>query len=73
MSDDGNYMDERNAQAGDRPDQLIKSAELLMKAAELGDADAQFQLGWLYTRGQGVLQDYEKAAYAFVAANFFAV
>lgn len=31
------------------------------KSAEEGDADAQFSLGVLYYRGQGVRQDYVKA------------
>ncbi|SUO96074.1 tetratricopeptide repeat protein [Suttonella ornithocola] len=30
-------------------------------AAEKGDAEAQFNLGWLYENGQGVTQDYNKA------------
>jgi TPR repeat protein len=31
------------------------------KAAEQGDADAQFNLGWMYADGQGVLQDFKTA------------
>ena len=33
----------------------------LRKAAEQGDAEAQFDLGVAYTRGQGVPQDYLEA------------
>ena len=29
--------------------------------AEQGDADAQYNLGWMYTNGDGVLQDYAEA------------
>ena len=29
--------------------------------AEQGDADAQYNLGWVYENGQGVQQDYEEA------------
>ena len=29
--------------------------------AEQGDADAQYNLGWMYTNGTGVLQDYAEA------------
>ena len=32
-----------------------------MKAAEQGDASAQFNLGVAYDNGDGVLQDYSKA------------
>ena len=33
------------------------------KAAEQGDAKAQFNLGVLYANGQGVPQDYKQAVY----------
>ena len=33
------------------------SPEDLRKAATRGDANAQYQLGWAYSKGQGVLQD----------------
>jgi TPR repeat protein len=33
-----------------------------IKAAEQGDADAQFNLGVMYDKGQGVAQDYSQAA-----------
>ncbi len=31
------------------------------KAAEQGESDAQFKLGWCYCKGQGVEQSYEEA------------
>ena len=33
-----------------------------LKKAEQGDADAQFNLGYLYESGRGVSQDYNEAA-----------
>ena len=38
-----------------------KAFEWFSKAAEQGDADAQFSLGVMYSEGQGVGQNYEKA------------
>jgi len=35
------------------------------KAAELGDKDAFYYLGYMYKEGEGVLQDYKKANYWF--------
>ncbi len=35
---------------------------MYQKAADLGNADAMFNLGWLYEDGNGVEQSYEKAA-----------
>jgi TPR repeat protein len=35
--------------------------EALRKKAEQGDADAQFNLGWMYADGKGVPEDYAKA------------
>ena len=34
----------------------------LEKKAEAGDAEAQYDLGWMYDWGESVKQDYEKAA-----------
>ena len=34
-----------------------------IKAAEQGDADAQYKLGFMYNKGEGVPQDYKKAFY----------
>ncbi|MGU9956133.1 MAG: tetratricopeptide repeat protein [Arenicellales bacterium WSBS_2016_MAG_OTU3] len=38
------------------------------KAAEQGDAGAQFSLGWMYASGQGVTQDYKAAVQWFSKA-----
>ena len=38
-----------------------KAVELFRKAAEQGNADAQFNLGQMYDQGKGVKQDYAKA------------
>ncbi|HEY3326356.1 MAG TPA: tetratricopeptide repeat protein [Novimethylophilus sp.] len=37
-------------------------ADQYRKAAEQGEAQAQFNLGWMYYTGQGVTQDYRQAA-----------
>jgi tetratricopeptide (TPR) repeat protein len=39
-----------------------EALEKLRKAAEQGDADAQYKLGMLYFEGDGVPQDFDKAA-----------
>ncbi|MBR4400723.1 MAG: sel1 repeat family protein, partial [Synergistes sp.] len=39
-----------------------QTQEWLRKAAEQGNAAAQFALGALYSNGQGVEQSYEQAA-----------
>ncbi len=39
-----------------------KAVESFKKAAAQGNADAQFNLGVLYSRGRGIPQDYEEAA-----------
>ena len=41
---------------------LTKSIALLTKAAEQGDAKAQYQLGIIYSNSQGVIQDPKQAA-----------
>lgn len=40
---------------------LTKAAEWYRKAAEQGDADAQYKLGLFYENGYGVTQDKEQA------------
>ena len=40
----------------------------LIKFAEQGDADSQFELGVRYANGDGVTQDYAKAAFWFEKA-----
>jgi hypothetical protein len=50
-----------NADQGVRQD-YRQAAAWYRKAAEQGNADAQFNLGYLYDKGQGVPQDYAQAA-----------
>jgi len=51
------------AQAGDHSQSVPKSTLVsLRKAAEQGDANAQFNLGLDYANGEGVPQDYTQAA-----------
>jgi TPR repeat protein len=45
-----------------------KAAELYCKAARLGDAEAQFNLGWMYANGRGVERSDANAAFFFHAA-----
>ncbi len=45
-----------------------KALKYLTKAAELGDAQAHFLLGFMYLRGEGVEKDKEKAVYHFEKA-----
>lgn len=44
------------------PQDFVRAAEFLRKAAEKGSAYAQNDLAALYARGRGVKQDYEEAA-----------
>ncbi len=46
-----------------KAEDFVKAHELLKKSAESGNADAQYQMGTLYRKGQGVTKDNEKAAY----------
>lgn len=43
------------------PSDYVKSAELMKKSAELGYAEAQYNLGIIYETGEGVQQDIVKA------------
>lgn len=45
-----------------------KAAELYCKAAKMGDADAQFFLGWMYANGRGVLRNESIASQLFTMA-----
>ena len=45
-----------------------RAADLYCKAARLGDAQSQFNLGWLYTNGRGVERSEATAAFFFNAA-----
>ena len=44
------------------PEDFIEEAERIRKAADQGNADAQFRLGMRYYFGRGVQQDYTEAA-----------
>ncbi|HBH26298.1 MAG TPA: hypothetical protein DDX54_02720 [Rhodospirillaceae bacterium] len=50
---------------GDSPDAPKQTLEELKKAAEKGDAKAQYNLAEMYYRGQGVEQDYAQGAHWF--------
>jgi len=43
------------------PKDLGKARELCQKAADQGDASAQYLFGWFYEHGEGVPKDLEKA------------
>jgi len=45
-----------------------KAAELYCNAARLGDAESQFNLGWMYANGRGVERSDATAAFFFHAA-----
>jgi soluble lytic murein transglycosylase-like protein len=45
-----------------------RAAKLYCEAARLGDADAQFNLGWMYANGRGVERSDANAAFFFHAA-----
>ena len=45
-----------------------RSAELYCRAARLGDAESQFNLGWMYANGRGVERSDSMAAFFFNAA-----
>jgi len=45
-----------------------KAASLYCKAARLGDAESQFNLGWMYANGRGVERSDATAAFFFHAA-----
>ncbi len=46
----------------------VLAATLYCRGARLGDAQAQFNLGWMYANGRGVARDDAIAAYFFHAA-----
>jgi soluble lytic murein transglycosylase-like protein len=46
----------------------VRAAALYCKAARLGDAASQYDLGWMYAYGRGVARDDALAAYFFRAA-----
>ena len=46
-----------------------RAAELYCEAARLGDADAQFSLGWMYANGRGVARADDVASFFFALAE----
>jgi TPR repeat protein len=50
------------------PRDRLRAAALYCEAARLGDAEAQYNLGWMYANGRGVPRDDTLAAYFFHAA-----
>ena len=50
------------------PRDPVRAADLYCQAARLGDAEAQYYLGWMYAHGRGVQRDDAAAAYFFHAA-----
>ncbi len=47
------------------PRDTARAAELYCQAARLGDADAQFSLGWMYANGRGIPRDNRMASLFF--------
>ena len=47
---------------------LPKAIALYCEAARMGDAEAQYSLGWIYANGRGVPRDDERAAVFFALA-----
>lgn len=50
------------------PRDNAKAATLYCRAAKMGDADAQFFLGWMYANGRGVSRNDDIASYLFSLA-----
>lgn len=50
------------------PRDMVRAAALYCDAAREGDAESQFNLGWMYANGRGVERDDRAAAYFFHAA-----
>lgn len=46
-----------------------KAVELYCEASRLGDAEAQYNLGWMYAMGRGIDRDDATAAYFFTMAS----
>ncbi|MHB0774699.1 tetratricopeptide repeat protein [Halomonas sp. WWR20] len=57
---DAAYGEEMTAQEGGG--EYERALELVQPMAERGDAHAQYSLGRMYARGQGLAQDYPEAA-----------
>lgn len=50
------------------PRNPAKAVELYCEAARLGDLEAQYNLGWMYAMGRGIVRDDATAAYFFTLA-----
>jgi len=50
------------------PRDVLRAAELYCEAAYLGDAEAQFSLGWMYANGRGIGRDNRMASLFFAMA-----
>ena len=50
------------------PKDMLKAAELYCAAARVGNAEAQFSLGWMYANGRGVPRDDAAAGALFALA-----
>ena len=50
------------------PKDPARAAALYCEAARAGDADALFNLGWMYANGRGIARDYDVAASLFTRA-----
>jgi soluble lytic murein transglycosylase-like protein len=50
------------------PKDPVRAADLYCKASKLGDAEAQFSLGWMYANGRGLPRDNRMASLFFAMA-----
>ncbi len=50
------------------PRDAVRAAELYCRAARYGDAESQYNLGWMYTNARGIERDDAAAAHLFAAA-----
>jgi len=50
------------------PRDPVRAAALYCEAARLGDAEAQFSLGWMYANGRGIGRDNRMASLFFAMA-----
>lgn len=57
-----NYWGKKAYSGEGEPKDYKKAVEYFLKGAEVGHADAQFNLGLMYRNGQGVLEDHAEAA-----------
>ncbi|EXI68011.1 transglycosylase SLT domain-containing protein [Accumulibacter sp.] len=50
------------------PRDYARAVKLYCEGARMGDAEAQFNLGWMYANGRGIERDDSRAAYFFALA-----